>query len=195
MMTGNGPEDDVFGGGGDGDRDGDGEEDGDGDRDGDREEDGGRARDGDIIEDVPASSSASTTWSRNGQPASLDIPQHKWDENNPDRFHEALVDAESLPPRPSVHTDNGVYMLYVLVTWLHSQFHLPFRARNTILMVFALILHAFGVVVSGPIVAEIVSPDIIITTFLLARSILSNVKFECSSCGSSIFIVMLMGTV
>lgn len=151
------PEDDVFGGGGDGDRDGDGEEDRDGDRDGDREEDADRARDGDIIEDVPAASSVSTTGSCNRQPVSPDIPQHKWDENNPDPFHEALVDAESLPPRSSVHTDDGVYMLYVLVTWLHSQFHLPFRACNTILMVFALILHTFGVVVSGPILTTLPS--------------------------------------
>jgi hypothetical protein len=67
------PEDDVFGGGGDGDRDGDGEEDRDGDRDDDREEDADRARDGDIIEDVPAASSVSTTGSCNRQPVSPDI--------------------------------------------------------------------------------------------------------------------------
>lgn len=85
------------------------------------------------------------------------IPQHKWDENSPDPFcAESGTHAPPPPPSPAtVHPDAGVYMLYTLVDWLHSQFHVPFRACNTILVVIALIIHSFGIVTSAPVLTTL----------------------------------------
>lgn len=80
------------------------------------------------------------------------IPEHKRQENSPDPFRDDTPTAvEPFRSRSSIHPDHGVYMLYALVTWLHTQFHLPFRACNAMPVIAALIIESFGVAVSAPV--------------------------------------------
>lgn len=60
------------------------------------------------------------------------------DENSSDPFHEAV--AYSPPPSiESAHEYRSVQILYLLVVWLHSQFHVPMRALAALLGVFRLV--------------------------------------------------------
>jgi len=87
-------------------------------------------------------------------PSALEVPQSKVNENAPDPFYKSHSDAA--PPLPSeVHPQDGVYMLYLLITWLHLQFHLPFRACTAAMNVFLLVLWAFGVVMQAPPVTSL----------------------------------------
>ncbi|KAJ7834059.1 hypothetical protein B0H14DRAFT_3462324 [Mycena olivaceomarginata] len=54
------------------------------------------------------------------------------DENNPDPFYIAPKATQHLPTATEVHPNRAVYLIYVVVFWLHSQFHLPFRACNAL---------------------------------------------------------------
>jgi hypothetical protein len=85
-------------------------------------------------------------------PVALGIPPHKLAENEPDPFlHLADPATSNLPTDAAdVHPESGVYMLYMLVTWLHLQFHVPFRACTAIIGVFSLIIQAFGRTVHPP---------------------------------------------
>jgi hypothetical protein len=92
------------------------------------------------------------------KPVAKNIPLHKLAENIPDPF---LVEETPLL-RPPVSTERihpmpGVFMIYMLVSWLHLQFHLPFRACNAILGIFGLIMHAFGVVLNPPALSTLLS--------------------------------------
>ncbi len=87
-------------------------------------------------------------------PASMSLPfLHEYNprgENSPDPFEQELSQV-NLPPTPeNVHPIRTVYIIYVLVIWLHTQFHLAFRACNAILVVFALALQSIGAVVDLP---------------------------------------------
>ncbi|KZP21905.1 hypothetical protein FIBSPDRAFT_739745 [Athelia psychrophila] len=80
------------------------------------------------------------------------IPDHKRRENSPDPFRgDGTTTADPFRSRSSIHPDQGVYMLYALVAWLHTQFHLPFRACNAMLVIAALIIQSFGIAVSAPV--------------------------------------------
>ncbi len=86
--------------------------------------------------------------------ASVSLPfLHEYNprrENSPDPFEQELSQV-NLPPTPeNVHPIRMVYIIYVLVIWLHTQFHLAFRACNAILVVFALALQSIGAVVDLP---------------------------------------------
>jgi len=85
------------------------------------------------------------------------LPQRILDKNHSDPFRQEFEPANPFPPREAVHPDQGVYMVYVLAAWLHSQFHLPFRACNAMLVVFGLIIHAFGITLSAPILTTLPS--------------------------------------
>lgn len=61
----------------------------------------------------------------------------------------------SLPSPTDVHGHKVVYLIYLLVFWLHAQCHLPFRACNAVLVCFAIILRSAGVVVEPPMVATL----------------------------------------
>jgi len=79
-------------------------------------------------------------------PVACGVPQHKLDENEPDPFnHEGRSIAPSVIASSSeVHPQQGMYLLYMLVTWLHLQFHLPFCACSALIGIVVLILRAFG---------------------------------------------------
>ncbi|KDQ55237.1 hypothetical protein JAAARDRAFT_196089 [Jaapia argillacea MUCL 33604] len=49
-----------------------------------------------------------------------------------------------------IHPNPLVHIVYLLVLWLHSQFHLPFRACTVILTTFAVVVHACGVILDPP---------------------------------------------
>lgn len=61
-----------------------------------------------------------------------------------DPFQYPPSSAERLPTPADVHPNRIVYLVYLLVFWLHSQCHLPFRACNAVLVCIAIILHAAG---------------------------------------------------
>ncbi|KZP30608.1 hypothetical protein FIBSPDRAFT_945947 [Athelia psychrophila] len=84
------------------------------------------------------------------------IPKHKRDENDPNPF--SMASRPHMPVlQEDVHPDGGVYMLYTLVAWLHSQFHVLFRACNAILVVVALIIQSFGITTSTPVLTTLPS--------------------------------------
>lgn len=62
-------------------------------------------------------------------------------ENNPDPFY-VLPSLSSPSYRRAA--DAPIFLLYLLVSWLHTHFHLPFTACNTILVVVLNILRAAG---------------------------------------------------
>ena len=67
------------------------------------------------------------------------------DENAVDLFHPR---SRKPPPNPTpvsqIHESSCVCILYLLVAWLHSQFHVPMRALSAILSVVRLMLLAAG---------------------------------------------------
>lgn len=78
------------------------------------------------------------------------VPAHKIEENTPDPFAPAESEQRQRSSRSPVAKGPihfGLSILYMLVAWLHLQFHLPFRACNVILGVVPLIARAFGATV------------------------------------------------
>jgi hypothetical protein len=57
------------------------------------------------------------------------------------------------PPRtPSdVHPQSAVFLVYVVVTWLHTQWHLPFLACNALLAILKHIFILLGVAIEPPL--------------------------------------------
>lgn len=64
------------------------------------------------------------------------------DENNPDPFYVPYSSISG--PSLQQSTSSPVFMLYLLVSWLHTHFHLPFLACNTVLVVVLNILRTAG---------------------------------------------------
>ena len=70
----------------------------------------------------------------------------------------AAVDPFYYPPAPpmkfptpaDIHPHQVVYIIYLLVFWLHAQCHLPFRACNAVLVCFGLVLRALGTTINPP---------------------------------------------
>ncbi|KAF7363429.1 hypothetical protein MSAN_00998700 [Mycena sanguinolenta] len=73
------------------------------------------------------------------------------DENDPDPFYVAPAAAQTFPTAREVHPNPAVYMIYLVVLWLHTQFHLPFRACNALLALLALAFQAGGARINPPI--------------------------------------------
>jgi hypothetical protein len=73
------------------------------------------------------------------------------DENNPDPFQYEPEPIRSPPTAAEVHPNPAVYILYLLVLWMHTQFHLPFRACSALLAVVALAFQASGTPIDPPI--------------------------------------------
>jgi hypothetical protein len=98
---------------------------------------------------APAAASNHLDPSHGIPPVAVGIPAHKYAENTPDPFRtEDSGQAQAPCSRTDVHPHDGVYLLYMLVAWLHLQFHLPFRACTAVMQVFGLILKAFGMAIS-----------------------------------------------
>ncbi|THU88212.1 hypothetical protein K435DRAFT_680238 [Dendrothele bispora CBS 962.96] len=62
------------------------------------------------------------------------------EENDPNPFHLEVQQIEPVSGPEMAHPHLAVYLLYLLVTWLHTQFHLPFRACQAVLVVVGLAL-------------------------------------------------------
>ncbi|KAJ2911764.1 hypothetical protein MD484_g8650, partial [Candolleomyces efflorescens] len=91
---------------------------------------------------ISPNASATPNASQSAPPlASQGVPAFKLQENSPDPF------ITPVPPSSEQFTDAppGIHLLYILVTWLHVQFHLPFRACTALLNVVLLILKSFGI--------------------------------------------------
>ncbi|EMD33478.1 hypothetical protein CERSUDRAFT_57200 [Gelatoporia subvermispora B] len=67
-----------------------------------------------------------------------------------DPFYQVPED-HRLPTASQVHPHPAIFLLYLLVVWLHTQWHVPFRACNAILVVFSAILLSLGTPVNPPI--------------------------------------------
>lgn len=69
-------------------------------------------------------------------------PHLDCDENNPDPFYSPSVDCPTRQIRTSndAHRHPAIRLLYVLVAWLHTHFHLPFAACQAVLIVVVHIL-------------------------------------------------------
>ena len=72
------------------------------------------------------------------------------DENDPDPFCYKLETIECLPSVSDVHPNCVVYIIYLLVLWMNTQFHLPFQACNAFLIVVGLAFEAAGVIIDPP---------------------------------------------
>jgi hypothetical protein len=84
-------------------------------------------------------------------------PEDPQDENHPDPFlWMPSFEGRSALQEPA-HPVLAVYLLYMLVAWLHTQFHVPFRACNAILVVFSLALSSMGALLDPPIVTTLPS--------------------------------------
>ncbi|RXW14351.1 hypothetical protein EST38_g11510 [Candolleomyces aberdarensis] len=99
---------------------------------------------------IPAAAMSGSAAANSSQPllppVAQGVPAFKAQENSPDPF---IV---PVPSPAEQHTDvnvpPGIHLLYLLVTWLHVQFHLPFRACTALVNVVLLILRSFGVMFS-----------------------------------------------
>ncbi|KAJ7774087.1 hypothetical protein B0H16DRAFT_1450890 [Mycena metata] len=80
-----------------------------------------------------------------------DGPAPAADENDPGPFYVAPQAASRLPTARKIHPNPVVYLIHVVVLWLHTQFHLPFRACNALLAIFALAFQAGGAPITPPI--------------------------------------------
>jgi hypothetical protein len=58
---------------------------------------------------------------------------------------------QALRTLADVHTNPAVFLIYTLVVWLHTQWHLPFAACNTLLLVLRFILDLAGAHIDPPI--------------------------------------------
>jgi hypothetical protein len=112
----------------------------------------------DIGEEVPCEPDVRNDGTNFNKPIATGVPAHKLAENTPDPF----LGEETMPLRPPVRIDRvhpmpGVFLIYMLVSWLHLQFHLPFRACNAVLGFFGLLMHSFGVVINPPALSTLAS--------------------------------------
>ncbi|GLB41484.1 hypothetical protein LshimejAT787_1000840 [Lyophyllum shimeji] len=55
-------------------------------------------------------------------------------EESTDPFYYKPVLSTAFPTPADIHPNRVVYMIYLLVLWLHAQCHLPFRACNVVLV-------------------------------------------------------------
>lgn len=77
-------------------------------------------------------------------PQARGVPHSIIEENTPDPFYIEHTSHARQSDWTDIHPDQGVYMLYMLIIWLHQQFHLPVRACNVALAIFVLVASAFG---------------------------------------------------
>lgn len=61
-----------------------------------------------------------------------------------DPFYFPPSAAQPLPTVADIYLNHAVYLIYVVVLWLHTAFHLPFRTCSALLAIFSLALTAGG---------------------------------------------------
>lgn len=83
------------------------------------------------------------------RPVAWGVPLCKSEENVPDPF-EVVTPRVATRSRQVIETPTtGMDLLYVLATWLHAQFRLPFRACAALIKVVILIIKFYGVVLTN----------------------------------------------
>lgn len=92
----------------------------------------------------PMSDAASGPRPSQGMPPIGMLPE------DPFQYKPANSTVSSLPCPSDVHSHKAVYMIYILVFWLHAQCHLPFRACNALLICLSVILRSAGLVIDPP---------------------------------------------
>ncbi|KII93303.1 hypothetical protein PLICRDRAFT_100818 [Plicaturopsis crispa FD-325 SS-3] len=82
-----------------------------------------------------ASTDPSTAAAGSAAPSAPRAPSTDGEDTDaPDPFAYAPEPTRPPPAAADVHPNRAVYMIYILVFWLHTVFHLPFRACNAILI-------------------------------------------------------------
>lgn len=66
------------------------------------------------------------------------------------RYSPSTTDQNAVPSPSDIHSNRIVYLVYLLVFWLHAQCHLPFRACAAVLTCVSIILSAAGVILDPP---------------------------------------------
>jgi hypothetical protein len=86
-------------------------------------------------DDLPPSTSTTCAMP---EPSSPLLPN----ENLPDPFHIPDLATATSPPlsQNPVHSHPAIHLLYIVVAWLHTHFHVPFVACNAVLVIFVHIL-------------------------------------------------------
>lgn len=79
------------------------------------------------------------------------VDQAALPDGTPDLFRVPSAPAVHLPTSNDVHPHPSAYILYLLVIWLHTALHLPFRGCNVVLVVVAQLLKAANVAVNPPL--------------------------------------------
>lgn len=83
------------------------------------------------------------------RPIAWGVPVAKSQENTPDPF-ELQVSTRPIKSRQADETPtSGMDLLYVLATWLHAQFHLPFHACTALVKIVTLIIKSYGALITN----------------------------------------------
>lgn len=72
-----------------------------------------------------------------------------------DRYQCDPPATSALPMPADVHPNGAVYLVYLMVVWLHSRFKVPFRACNVILTICAVIFSLSAIDLSPPMFATL----------------------------------------
>lgn len=82
-------------------------------------------------------------------PAPVDSEDHgdddENDENDPDPFYIAPAHEQCSQASERMDSSSLTYIFYLIVVWLHVEFHLPHRACNALLKIITIIMRAAGV--------------------------------------------------
>lgn len=125
------------------------------------------------------------------------------DEDYPDPFTSALPKEQLVitPANVTDHHHDPIFILYKLVAWLHTQFHVPFRACHVVLVVVCLVLQAAGfpikqadIYISLSSVLSFLGVAPLLTTWPVCPSCLevhphplTGPAFDCTNCGATMF--------
>lgn len=83
------------------------------------------------------------------RPVAWGVPLAKAQENTPDPFELVTPRASTRSTQVTETPTTGMDLLYVLATWLHAQFRLPFRACAALIKIVVLIVKFYGVVITN----------------------------------------------
>lgn len=83
------------------------------------------------------------------------------EDDDSDPYHCEPPATSSLPMPSDVHPNGAVYLVYLMVVWLHTRFKVPFRACNVILVISAVIFSLSSVDLSPSMFSTL---DSVLTT-------------------------------
>ena len=77
-------------------------------------------------------------------PSVQEVDHAKENDDNADPFHYIPPPAHQIWTPAEIHPNRAVAIIYLLVLWLHTQYHLAFRACSAVLVVLAIAFRAAG---------------------------------------------------